>query len=50
MLDYALKMNIDTRIGFEDTLMNPKGWLATGNDDLIKWALRVKNGERVSVG
>lgn len=50
VLDHALKMNIDTRIGFEDTLMNPKGWLATGNEDLVKWAQRVKAGEKVGVG
>lgn len=39
VLEYAVRMGIDTRIGFEDVLVRPDGWLATGNDDLAKAAL-----------
>ncbi len=42
VLEYALRMNIDTRIGFEDVLVRPDGWLGTGNDDLIKSALAIR--------
>ena len=35
--------SIDTRIGFEDVLVLPDGWLATGNDNLVSKAL----GDRV---
>lgn len=43
VLEYALKMkNIDTRIGFEDVLVRPDKWLATGNEDLVKSALALK--------
>jgi hypothetical protein len=42
VLEYALRMNIDTRIGFEDVLVRPDGWLATGNDDLAKSALAIR--------
>ena len=34
VLEYALRTKQDTRIGFEDVLQRPDGWLATGNDDL----------------
>ena len=42
VLEYALRHNLDTRIGFEDVLVRPTGWLATGNDDLVREALRMK--------
>ena len=42
VLEYALRMNIDTRIGFEDVLVRPDGWLGTGNDDLVKSALAIR--------
>jgi uncharacterized protein (DUF849 family) len=42
VLEYALRMHIDTRIGFEDVLVRPDGWLATGNDDLAKAALAIR--------
>lgn len=42
VLEYALRMGIDTRIGFEDVLVRPDGWLATGNDDLVKAALAIR--------
>ena len=43
VLEYAMGLNIDTRIGFEDVLVLPDGWLATGNDNLVSKAL----GDRV---
>ncbi|WP_219419113.1 3-keto-5-aminohexanoate cleavage protein [Pseudonocardia nigra] len=42
VLEYALRMGIDTRIGFEDVLVRPDGWLATGNDDLVRAALAIR--------
>jgi uncharacterized protein (DUF849 family) len=40
VLEYARRNNLDTRIGFEDTLKGPDGtWLATGNDELVRYAL-----------
>ena len=42
VLEYAMRHNLDTRIGFEDVLVRPTGWLATGNDDLVREALRIK--------
>jgi uncharacterized protein (DUF849 family) len=42
VLEYALRMGINTRIGFEDVLVRPDGWLATGNDDLAKAALAIR--------
>lgn len=42
VLEYALRHRIDTRIGFEDVLVRPDGWLATGNDDLAKAALSIR--------
>jgi uncharacterized protein (DUF849 family) len=42
VLEYALRMGNDTRIGFEDVLVRPDGWLATGNDDLAKAALALR--------
>ena len=39
VLEYAMGLNIDTRIGFEDVLVLPDGWLATGNDNLVSKAL-----------
>ena len=42
VLEYAMRHNLDTRIGFEDVLVRPDGWLATGNDDLVREALRIK--------
>ena len=42
VLEYALRMGIDTRIGFEDVLVRPDGWLATGNDDLARAALAIR--------
>jgi hypothetical protein len=39
VLEYAKRNNLDTRIGFEDTLKGPDGtWLATGNDELVRYA------------
>ena len=37
-----MRMGIDTRIGFEDVLVRPNGWLATGNDDLAEEALKIR--------
>lgn len=42
VLEYALRLGIDTRIGFEDVLVRPDKWLATGNEDLVKAALAIK--------
>ncbi|GAA4674163.1 3-keto-5-aminohexanoate cleavage protein [Pseudonocardia yuanmonensis] len=42
VLEYALRMGVDTRIGFEDVLVRPDGWLATGNDDLVRAALAIR--------
>jgi len=42
VLEYAVRMGMDTRIGFEDVLLRPDGWLATGNDDLVKAALAIR--------
>lgn len=42
VLEYAMRMGIDTRIGFEDVLVRPDGWLATGNDDLVREALSIR--------
>jgi uncharacterized protein (DUF849 family) len=42
VLEYALRTKTDTRIGFEDVLVRPDGWLATGNDDLAKAALSIR--------
>ncbi len=42
VLEYAIRMGVDTRIGFEDVLVRPDGWLATGNDDLAKAALAIR--------
>jgi hypothetical protein len=40
VLDYARRNELDTRIGFEDTLKGPDGtWLATGNEELVRYAL-----------
>jgi uncharacterized protein (DUF849 family) len=45
VLEYARRNNLDHRIGFEDTLKGPDNvWLATGNDELVRYAL----GESVS--
>ncbi|HEY2203764.1 MAG TPA: 3-keto-5-aminohexanoate cleavage protein [Pseudonocardia sp.] len=42
VLEYALRLGIDTRIGFEDVLVRPDKWLATGNEDLVKSALALR--------
>ena len=42
VLEYALRTKQDTRIGFEDVLQRPDGWLATGNDDLVRSALAIR--------
>jgi uncharacterized protein (DUF849 family) len=42
VLEYAMRMRIDTRIGFEDVLVTPRGWLATGNDHLVSEALKIR--------
>ncbi|MGH8964228.1 MAG: 3-keto-5-aminohexanoate cleavage protein [Actinomycetes bacterium] len=42
VLEYAMRMGIDTRIGFEDVLVTPRGWLATGNDHLVSEALKIR--------
>ncbi len=42
VLEYALRMGMDTRIGFEDVLVTPSGWLATGNEHLVKLALATR--------
>jgi uncharacterized protein (DUF849 family) len=42
VLEYALRTRVDTRIGFEDVLNRPDGWLATGNDDLARAALAIR--------
>lgn len=41
VLEYARRINLDTRIGFEDTLKCPDGVRpATSNDELVRYALR----------
>jgi uncharacterized protein (DUF849 family) len=47
VLEYAMQRKLDTRIGFEDVLVTPRGWLATGNDHLVKLALKIANENRV---
>jgi uncharacterized protein (DUF849 family) len=42
VLEYALRTKQDTRIGFEDVLQRPDGWLATGNDDLVRSAQAIR--------
>lgn len=42
VLEYALSTGLDTRIGFEDVLVRPDTWLATGNDDLVQEALAIR--------
>lgn len=42
VLEYALRMKKDTRIGFEDVLQRPDGWVATGNDDLVRTAQAIR--------
>jgi uncharacterized protein (DUF849 family) len=42
VLEYALRTRQDTRIGFEDVLQRPDGWVATGNDDLVRSALAIR--------
>lgn len=42
VLEYAMRMGMHTRIGFEDVLVRPDGWLATGNDDLVRIALAIR--------
>jgi uncharacterized protein (DUF849 family) len=40
VLEYARREGFDTRMGFEDTLYGPDGvWTATGNEELIRFAL-----------
>jgi uncharacterized protein (DUF849 family) len=42
VLGYALTVkNVDIRIGFEDVLVRPDKWLATGNEDLVEKALEI---------
>ena len=42
VLGYALTVkNVDIRIGFEDVLVRPDKWLATGNEDLVEAALEI---------
>lgn len=39
VFNHALSVkNVDVRMGFEDVLVRPDKWLATGNEDLIKTA------------
>jgi uncharacterized protein (DUF849 family) len=42
VLEYAVRTKQDTRIGFEDVLQRPDGWLATGNDDLVRAAQAIR--------
>jgi len=42
VLEYAIRMGIDTRIGFEDVLVRRTGYLATGNEDLVRAALAIR--------
>lgn len=44
VLEYAMRMKMDTRIGFEDVLVLPDEWLATGNDHLVAKALEIGSG------
>ena len=46
VLEYAMRMGLDTRIGFEDVLVLPDDWLATGNDHLVAKALEIGAGQR----
>ncbi|WP_285595879.1 3-keto-5-aminohexanoate cleavage protein [Actinomycetospora sp. NBRC 106378] len=48
VLEYARREGFDTRMGFEDTLYGPDGiWLATGNEELIRFALGQPVGPRL---
>ena len=50
VLEYAQRNHLDTRIGFEDTLRGPDGtWLATGNEELVRYALGHKVMPRLEV-
>ncbi|MEJ3654314.1 3-keto-5-aminohexanoate cleavage protein [Pseudonocardia sp. TRM90224] len=42
VLEYAMRMELDTRIGFEDVLVLPNGWLATGNEHLVATAFEIE--------
>lgn len=46
VLEYAMRLGQDARIGFEDVLVLPDGWLATGNDHLVERALEIGTGQR----
>ncbi|GAA0905011.1 3-keto-5-aminohexanoate cleavage protein [Pseudonocardia zijingensis] len=48
VLEQAMMLGIDTRIGFEDVLVTPKGYLAAGNDHLVSEALEVRRKLRSS--
>jgi len=42
VLEHAMMLRIDARIGFEDVLVTRKGYLAAGNDHLVSEALDVR--------
>lgn len=46
VLEYAMRSGLDTRIGFEDVLVLPDEWLATGNDHLVAMALELGAGQQ----
>ncbi|MEJ2870991.1 3-keto-5-aminohexanoate cleavage protein [Actinomycetospora sp. OC33-EN08] len=51
VLEYARRQGLDTRIGFEDTLTGPDGvWTATGNEELVRFALGQPVAPRVAPG
>ncbi len=41
VLAYAARLELDARIGLEDTLLRPDGTPATDNADLVGYAIRV---------
>jgi uncharacterized protein (DUF849 family) len=44
LIEDAVRRGIDTRVGFEDTLLLPDGQLATGNADLVRAAYELGAG------
>jgi uncharacterized protein (DUF849 family) len=48
VLEQAMMLGVDTRIGFEDVLVTPDGLLAAGNDHLVKTAWDIRRRLRSS--
>ncbi|NUT98419.1 MAG: hypothetical protein HOY78_41065 [Saccharothrix sp.] len=47
ILDHAARLELDTRIGLEDTLLNPDGRRTTDNADLVTYAQRTLRANAV---